>query len=517
MISLLSNSLQGFQARHNFRNFQSEFSECQLRLNTTSGPVEHLGKGITIAQKALDHEGAGLWNETQQGSWTRWLTANEQRLFREQMVELILLEARAKTYLAKKEGSEADQREALEWAVQWLDRAERIDPRPTPALYGDRARYLAALGLAERAGKDRASEARTPPKSSRDFALLGTSLLVKRDWEQAEVALLHAVELDKRRFWAWFGLGYCRFEQGRYLEAAGNFAVCTALEPEFAWPYMNQGLALACAGRLGEALSAYNQALRHNPQFPEALVNRALTQLELDNLSGAEADLNRAIKLGRKEPNVLAALGEVLARLGRRDEAEQLYARLLKTDPENQAFRVARAVLRLKADPAGCRQDLDRVLERNPRNARALYVMARLVQENDRPKALAYVVQALEADPGLGDALQLRALLRARLGHLNAVDDVERLVQAPTANRLYNGACALAILAETTANAQFAGRSLALLGRSLEAGFSPVRAATDPDLKPLRELPEFQALIHKQREATHPPTGKRNLKGERGA
>lgn len=502
VISLLSNNLQGAMSRLKFRNFQSEFSECQLLLNTTSGPVEHLGKGIAIAQNALDHQAAGLWDKAQPKSWIHWLTDEEQTRYREQIVEMILLEARAKTYLANKKGSEADQRDALEWAVQWLDRAERVDPRPTPTLFGDRARYLAALGLADRARRDRAREDQTPPKSSRDFALLGTSQLVKRNWAQAEVALRRAVELDKRRFWAWFGLGYCLFEQGRYLEAAGNFMVCTALEPNFAWPYMNQGLALAHAGRLNEALTAYNQALQHNPRFAEALVNRALVQLELDNLTGAESDLRRAITLDRKEPNVLAALGEVLARLGRRDEAERLYARLLATDPDNQGFRIARAVLRLKADPAGSRLDLEHVLERNPRNARALYVMARLVQGSDRSQALAFANQAFNADPSLSDALQLRALLRARLGDLSAVDDVERLTQAPTATRLYNGACALAILSKTPANAALAGRSLALLSRALEAGFSPTSAAADPDLKPLQTLPEFQALIHKNSKQT---------------
>jgi serine/threonine protein kinase/Tfp pilus assembly protein PilF len=504
IISLLSHSLQGVSARLKFRAFQSEFSECQLRLNTTSGPVEHLARGIRLAQKALDEEGEGLRDVKQTGAWTRWLPPKEQALLREQMVELILLEARAKTYLAKRNGSEASQREALEWAVEWLDRAERIDPRPTPALYGDRARYLAALGLAERARKDRAIEARTLPTTSRDFALLGTSLLVKHDWANAEVALLRAVELDKRRFWAWFGLGFCRFEQGRYLEASGSFAVCTALEPDFAWPYMNQGLALANAGRLGEALSAYNQALAKNDRFAEALVNRALTRLELNDLPGAESDLNRAIELGRKEPSILAARGEVLARLGHREEAERLYAALLEADPENQAYRIARAVLRLKSDPASSRRDLQRVLDRNPRNARALYVMARLVQGEDLRRALAYVDTALEADPGLADAIQLRALLRARLGRPSAINDVDNLVQAPTVSRLYNAACAMAILSETTGDQRHGDRALDFLSRSLDAGFSPSAAAADPDLKSLRGRPEFQALIRKERKSSHP-------------
>lgn len=503
-IALLSNSLQGVSARLKFRNFQSEFSECQLRLNTTSGPREHLATGIKMAQRALEQEGQGLWDPTQKGAWTRWLDPRDQQLLREQMVELILLEARARTYLANQGGSEDTQRRALERAVQWLNRAERIDPQPTPALYGDRARYLAALGLAREAGLDRAREAATPPRNSRDFALLGTALMVKRDWPRAEAALLRAVELDPRRFWAWFGLGYCRFEQGRYLEAAGDFATCTALEPQFAWPYMNQGLALACAGRLNGAFNAYNQALKKNPRFTEALVNRALTRLELNDLAGAEGDLNRAIELGRREPNVLAARGEVLARLGRRDEAEHLYDSLLKAEPRNQAIRIARAVLHLKTDPSAARQDLEQVLALNPRNARALYVMARLVQPDDRRHALEYVDQALDADPNLADALQLRALLRARLGQLSAREDVDRLVQAPTAAQLYNAACAMAILSETAAEPRFAERALSLLTRALDAGFPATRAAADPDLKPLHSRPEFQTLIQKDRTSSPP-------------
>jgi serine/threonine protein kinase/Tfp pilus assembly protein PilF len=503
-ISILLNSLWGISARLKYRTFQSAFQECQLLLNTTSGPVEHLGQGIALAQKTLDSEHIETWNDRRRGEWDRWLSPSEQVLLREQTVELILLEARARTYLAGKNGSEADQREALEWAVEWLDRAEKIDPHPTPALYGDRARYLAALGLADRAARDRKREAEARPTNSRDFALLGTSLLVKRDLTRAETALKRAVALDSRRFWAWFALGYCRFEQGRYLEAAGDFAVCTAIEPRFAWPYMNRGLALACAGRLEEARSAYDSALAANPKFTEALVNRALTRLELNDVSGAKGDLQAAIDLGRKEPAVLAAMGEVLARLGRRNEAETLYAGLIRNEPDNASYRIARAVLRLNADPEGARADLRHVLDRSPRNARALYVMARLVGDNDHQAALGFADAALEADPSLFDALQFRARLRAVMGNLAAVDDVERLVQAPTGARLYNAACILSILSHTTRDRRLGDRALALLARAFEAGIGASRAPSDPDLEPLRDRPEFAALVRKFRPVRRP-------------
>jgi tetratricopeptide (TPR) repeat protein len=307
------------------------------------------------------------------------------------------------------------------------------------------------------------------------------------------------VALDPKRFWSWFALGHCHFEQGRYLDAAGDFGSCTALQPDFAWPYMNRGLALARAGRLAEARESYDRALKVSHRFIEALVNRALCDLELNDLAAAESDLDRAIALGHRGPEVLAALGEVKARRGRRDEAERVFGQLLASDPDNASYRVARAVLCLDSDPAGARADLDRVLERSPRHARARYVLARLERRDDPRAALAHLEMALAADPDLLDAIQLRALIRAHLGDLSAIDDVERLARTPTAHRLYNAACALAILSETAHQEGLASRALALLGRALHAGFPPDAAAADPDLASLRGSREFQDLLSEAR------------------
>ena len=64
----------------------------------------------------------------------------------------------------------------------------------------------------------------------------------------------------------------------------------TTLAPDFAWPHLNRGLALARSGRLPEARVAYDRALELIPDFTEALVDRALACLELgdwDQATGA--------------------------------------------------------------------------------------------------------------------------------------------------------------------------------------------------------------------------------------
>ena len=72
-----------------------------------------------------------------------------------------------------------------------------------------------------------------------------------------------------------------------------------------------------------------------------------------------------------------------------------------------------------------------------------------------------------------------------RLGERGALDDVDRLVENATANRLYNAACAVAILSETAADPRLQSHAIDLLAQALKAGFPARDAAADPDLKPI--------------------------------
>src|SRR5271157_4484696 len=86
-------------------------------------------------------------------------------------------------------------------------------------------------------------------------------------------------------------------------------------------------------------------------------------------------------------------------------------------------------------------------------------------------------------------------LMRAGLGDRSMLDDVDFLVKAPTALRLYNAACALAVYAETTRDPRPLERSIQLLELAFKAGFSTRIATADPDLKALRYRPDFARLI----------------------
>ncbi|MDB5351932.1 MAG: protein kinase family protein [Planctomycetota bacterium] len=468
-----------------WNQFHEDFAQTQLLLNTTSGPSSHLAQGIVMAEKILADYGVETDSDWTASPLVRRLPATDRHTLREEMSELMLLLARARLSEVGKGKSESVRRETVETALTLLDRAERIDPRPSAALFATRARCFTALGESSRASSERRKTERTTPVTARDFYLRGTSRAALGQADAAETDLGRAVALDPKRFWSWFVLGLCHYERGRYADAAGDFSVCTALAPDFAWPHFNRGLALARSGRPEDALASYNRALIASPNFVEALVDRALVALELNDAAGAVRDLNRALALGRRDEGILAARAEALSRLGRRDQAEHDFEAALKVRPDDVRVLIARGISRLTSDPDGARADFDRVLNRDPRQSRAHYGMALLLRRNDLRAALDHVNRAIDADPNAMDALRLRALLFGRQGNPAAVADSDRLAQTPSAQNLYNAACALALLDQATGSPIHRDRAKELLRRALALGFPAAQAASDPDLTSL--------------------------------
>ena len=491
----LSHHLRQVSARLRMKVFEDRFRQCQFLLNTSGGPADSLERGIALAEGTLVEAGVESSGKGRlAASWFDALPAEERDEVRRDLAELMLLDARARVVRAEGSRSEPRRKAALHAAIHRLDRAEALDPEPTQALFEDRARYRSALGDAAGAGLDLARRDATPPATGRDFYLLGTSLLARNRPDQAETPLLRAVSLDPRRFWSWFSLGLCHFDQQRYAESAGDFAVCAVLAPKFAWPWMNRGLALARAGRLVEARQAYNRALEIEPDSPESRVNRGLTALELGEPEAAVPDLKRAVALGRSEGPVRSALAEALAKTGHRDEALAILAGLIAADPAAPFPRIARGTLLARDAPKAAEADFRAILARDPRHAAAHLGLARLLRQADPRDALAEADLAVVGDPGRLEALELRALLRARLGDPLAAGDVERLVQSPTPHRLFNAACALALLDEARPDPALAPRAIDLLRRALDLRFPPDQVRGDPDLRSLEARPDFRSL-----------------------
>lgn len=112
-----------------------------------------------------------------------------------------------------------------------------------------------------------------------------------------------------------------------------------ALKPDSSQAYNALGYALADRGqRLPEAEALIRKALALAPDDPFITDSMGWVLFRRGDSSGAATHLEKAYRL-RRDPEIAAHLGEVYWRLGRKDEARQLWAESLKSNPDNKVLK----------------------------------------------------------------------------------------------------------------------------------------------------------------------------------
>lgn len=192
-------------------------------------------------------------------------------------------------------------------------------------------------------------------------------------------------------------------QAGRLEEALTQYEEAIRLEPGYAEAHNDFGLALARAGRLPQAIAHYEQALRINPALPDVHNNLGNTLRAAGRTPEAIMHYEQALRL---KPEFAAAhnnLGNAFREADRLPEAIAQYEQALQIDPDvpdvhnnlgNALWADGRAqeaiahyeeALRLKPDFAGAHNNLGNAF-----------------READRlPEAIAQYEQALQIDPAV--------------------------------------------------------------------------------------------------------------------
>jgi len=165
-----------------------------------------------------------------------------------------------------------------------------------------------AAGLIDRLLRDHATYPDT-------WLLAGRLQLLRKDYSAAEKALRHYLELSPQSAQGLFQLGLVMLAQNRFPEAADIFGRTTQLKPDFGPAYFNRGFALARAGQRREAMAAFRESLRHNPEHLESYLLLADLHLQVGEQAAARELLNQADAVDPKHPR-LKALKDRVARGG---------------------------------------------------------------------------------------------------------------------------------------------------------------------------------------------------------
>lgn len=213
------------------------------------------------------------------------------------------------------------------------------------------------------------------PRLSKAQASLAAALQVAGQNEKAMEHYARAIALEPRLAEAHNNLGLLFEEQGRFEEARFHYETALQAKPGFvlaqqnlnnllaklqrkprclrqqppqplvgrsqganvsnaAAEYFERGNLLSGQGRILEAISSFDEALKLNPSHADALNNRCIALAQLGRTAEALASCGRAVQLKPSSADIHSNFGVVLARLGRYPEAIQHYEEALRLRPD---------------------------------------------------------------------------------------------------------------------------------------------------------------------------------------
>jgi tetratricopeptide (TPR) repeat protein len=365
-----------------------------------------------------------------------------------------------------------------------------------PVVWSQRADLLEKLNRHDEA-KEYRRRSSAPATTARDLYLAGWEHARHEHYAAAVPYLERATRLDTQALWAWFLLGRSYDSLGRDADAIACYGSCLALQPDAHQVWFCRGLAYLRRGDFKNAQADFDRALELRPTLAVAYFHRGLARKELKDLKGAEEDLTAALDNGAHLTRVYFVRAQVRAQRSDAAGADRDRQEGMRREPVEESCWTARGFAKLGSDAKGALADFDKALERNPQYRPALINKAHVFGEilNRPADAVAVLDRAIQFHPEQAEFWRTRAVYYARLGRRNdAHRDAEQALQlnGDAATR-YQVAGVYSLTSKE--NPDDRKEAFRLLAGALKKDYGFELLDIDPELAPIRDLPEFKNLV----------------------
>ena len=254
------------------------------------------------------------------------------------------------------------------------------------------------------------------PANARVHASLGYALAREGRWEDAATQYAGAVRLLPGYADAHNDLGNVLTQLNQPAAALIHFREAHRLKPDDPEINFNLGKALTAAGQPAQTVPLLAQALRLDPGLTDARVALGRALVALDRLPDAVAQYRKGLKHNPDSVALRTNLADSLLDLGRLAEAAAAYERVLELQPELAAVRhnLALALVRL-GRPTEAIPLYEQVLRQQPDSAPARLNYAIALEQCGRTaEAIRQDEAALQLDPQFTAASQHLENLRGK-------------------------------------------------------------------------------------------------------
>lgn len=151
--------------------------------------------------------------------------------------------------------------------------------------------------------------------------LLAKSMLNRNEDQRALEELRKAQQGNPRLPFLHFNFGVAYQHSGQWQDAEREFLADIAAAQDLPYSYERLGLVYLQTGKTDEAKKSFTQALTRESRLPTSLIELAKLEANAGNLKDAVAHCTAAVELLPDNKNAHFVRGQVLQKLGRREEA----------------------------------------------------------------------------------------------------------------------------------------------------------------------------------------------------
>jgi anaphase-promoting complex subunit 3 len=180
------------------------------------------------------------------------------------------------------------------------------------------------------------------PDFTYTHTLSGYEYMANEDFEKAIACFRQALKIDERHYNAWYGIGAISHRQEKYDVAEYHFEKAVAINPSSSVLRCNLGIAQHSNNKPYQALETLAGAFQLDPRNPQARFQRATIYSSLQRYDEALAELEKVRDAAPREATIYFAMGKVLKRLGRPEQAMRCFLTAMDLDPkDNQMIKSA--------------------------------------------------------------------------------------------------------------------------------------------------------------------------------
>ena len=311
-----------------------------------------------------------------------------------------------------------------------------------------------------------------------------------------------AQQLDDRLPEVHFALGSVYTDTGKTSAAITELQRALALAPNSDEAYRRLGRAYSKAGRKDDAIKAFQKAADANPYYWLNHNLLGIAHLESGNTDAALQDFRRVTESDPKLSTGWENIASVYHNQGKWQESAEMFKKAAEVQPSGDVYsNLGASVFFL----GRCDEARGYFAKADAMNPGQYLTIGNLAQSyrclgQDRQarqyyeQAINLALQTLQVNPKDAPALSWLGLYYAELG--DAARGLEfarraRSVDSQDADLMYRQAAVFALAGDEQ-------KAVATLKQALRGGYSVKEAASDPDLKRLRNNPEFRKLTATQ-------------------